>query len=164
MAETYGRRILDTFGRSIQLTADGKPEAKAGGVTIDWAATVTAVAGADVTWLDSFVVKIGEKGLRYGQVVCLITSVVGGSVIGNYGPYDPAATDGRQTLTRGSCFLLNESMHENMAASNHPPVIEGGLVFVSRVIQSGVGAASLAAGPTLANLLAAFPRLRLVND
>jgi hypothetical protein len=164
MGETYGRRILDTFGRSLQLTADGFPEMKHGGVTVDWAATVTAVAGADVTWLDSFVVKIGEKGLRYGQVLTLITSVVGGSVIGKYGPYDPAATDGRQTLTRGSCFLVNESIHENMNASDHPPVLEGGLVYASRLIQSGVGAASLAAGPTLANLLAAFPRLRLVNE
>jgi hypothetical protein len=157
MAESWGRRVVDTFGRSIQLSADGFPEFKHGGVSVDWT-TVAAVAGADVTWLDSFVVKIGEKGLRYGQILTLITAT------GFYGPYDPVAADGRQTLIRGSCFIVNESIHENMNASLYPPVIEGGLVYASRLIQSGVAAHTLALGPTLAETLAAFPRLRLVNE
>ena len=41
---TYGRRTLGSTGVAIQVSADGSPEWKAGGVTIDWA-TVTAEAG-----------------------------------------------------------------------------------------------------------------------
>jgi hypothetical protein len=157
MGNTFGRNTIETAGRSIQVSADGRPEFKAVGITLDWA-TIAAVAGSDVTWLDGLVVKVGEKGLRYGQVVTKITAS------GLYGPYDPGAVDGRQTLARGDCFVVNESIREDELNSNHPPVFDGGLSFVSRIIQSGGGAASLAAGPTLANLLTAFPRLRLVND
>lgn len=158
MGNTFGRTLLESTGRSIQVTADGKPEMKAGGVTIDWT-TIVAVAGADVTLLDGLVVKIGEKYIRYGQVLSLITAS------GKYGPYDPAAADGRQTApVRGEAYIANESFKEDEVASDFPPVLEGGLVFLNRIIQSGVGAASLAAGPTLANLLAGFPRLRIVKE
>jgi hypothetical protein len=154
---TYGRNVFEQIGKSIQVSADGRPEMKIGGVSIDWT-TVTAIAGADVTWLDNTVVKIGEKALRYGQVVALITAS------GLYGPHDPAAADGRQTLALGKCFILNESIRQDETASDHPPVLYGGDVFLGRIIQSGVGAHSLAAGPTLAELLAAFPRLNPVYD
>jgi hypothetical protein len=49
-------------------------------------------------------------------------------------------------------------------ASNHPPVIHGGECWIDRVIQSGTGTHSLAAGPTLAELLAAFPSLHPVYN
>jgi hypothetical protein len=111
-----------------------------------------------VIYLDGVLVQIGEKALRYGQVLTKITAS------GKYGPYDPAAVDGRQTLTNGEAFILNETAREDDVASDHPAVIAGGLVFLSRIIQSGGGAASLAAGPTLANLLATFPRLGLVKE
>lgn len=152
---TFGRQVLGTIGTSIQVSADGRPKAKAGGVTIDWA-TVAAVAGADVTWLDNFIVKIGEKGLRYGQVICRITAS------GKFGPYDPLAADGRQTLAQGACYVINESVNSNDPRSDHPEAIEGGLIFLERVIQSGVGAHSLAAGPTLAEFQAVFPGFRYV--
>jgi hypothetical protein len=154
---TYGQNTIASIGRSIQVSADGSPEWKHIGVTIDWT-TVAAVAGADVTYLDGVLVQIGEKALRYGQVLTKITAS------GKYGPYDPAAVDGRQTLTNGEAFILNETAREDDVASDHPAVIAGGLVFLSRVIQSGVAAASLALGPTLANLLATFPRLALVKE
>jgi hypothetical protein len=259
VGNTYGRQLLDTVGRSVQVTADGRPEMKPGGVTVDWNNTVAAVAGSDVTYEDGVVVRVGEKGLRYGQVLTKITLqpaqtvadtgatagtftltgtrpdtgvattqtvafnattaavqtamdaifgagntvvtgagalpanvqtvtfqgaligyavaamvpnsagltggtavvavVQGGGTNGWYGPYDPAATDGRQTLARGSCWIMNETVREQDLHSSHPPVLDGGRVFRSRIIQAGTGAASLAAGPTLANLEAAFPRL-----
>lgn len=153
----YGRESFGTtIGTSVELSADGKPEPKVGGVTIDWA-TVAAVSGSDVTWADGVTVKVGEKGLRYGQVITKITAS------GKYGPYDPAAGDGRQTLTRGECFLLNRSALADNALDEHPEAIEGGRVWRARLIQVGTGTASLAAGPTLANLLTAFPRLQLVS-
>jgi hypothetical protein len=157
MGNTFGRNVVETAGRSIQVSADGRPEFKAAGITVDWS-TVAAVAGSDVTWLDGVIVHVGEKGLRYGQVMCLITAT------GLYGPYDPGAADGRQLLVVGSIFIVNESMLENELNSNHPPVFDGGLVYLNRVLQSGVAAHTLVGGPTLAELLAAFPRLRLVRD
>lgn len=156
---TFGRNTVETAGRSIQVTADGFPEMKAAGVSIDWS-SVAAVTGSDVTYLDGVLVKVGEKALRYGQVLSKITAS------GKYGPYDPAAAGtGREVApVRGECFICNETIKEDERASDHPPVLEGGLVYLDRIIQSGAGAASLAAGPTLANLLAGFPRLRLVKD
>lgn len=155
---TFGRSIVDTAGRSIQVTADGKPEMKAGGVTIDWS-TVTAVSGSDATYLDGVVVPVGSKALRYGQVLVPITAS------GKYGPYDPAASDGRETApARDTTFIVNETIVETEAKSDHPPVLFGGLCFKSRIIQSGVATHTLALGPTLAELQAALPRLQLVTE
>src|SRR5262245_34217470 len=159
MGNTFARALLESTGRSIQVTADGCPEMKAGGITIDWT-TVTAVTGSDVTYLDGIVVKVGEKAIRYGQVLSKITAS------GKYGPYDPAATGTGRELApvRGETYIANETIKEDEIASDHPPVLEGGLVFLDRIIQAGTGTASLAAGPTLANLLAGFPRLRLIKE
>jgi hypothetical protein len=154
---TFGRQSILTVGHGVKLTADGRPQYKQAGVTIDWS-TVAAVAGADVTLPDGVTIVIGEKYLRYGQVITRITAS------GKYGPYDPAAADGRQTLTQGAAFLLEETVKENDLHSDHPPVVDGGRVWQLRLIQSGVGAASLAAGPTLANLLATFPGIRMVTE
>jgi hypothetical protein len=157
MGNTFGRNTVETAGRSIQVSADGRPEFKAAGVTVDWA-LVGAQTGSDVTWLDGVTVHVGEKALRYGQVLCKVTAS------GLYAPYDPGAANGQQLLARGDCFIVNESIREDELNSNHPPVFDGGLCFLSRILQTGVAAHTLAGGPTLAELLAAFPRLRLVND
>jgi hypothetical protein len=158
MGNTFGRTAIESTGRSIQVSADGRPETKHAGVTVDWT-TVAAVTGSDVTLLDGVVVKVGEKYLRYGQVLSLITAS------GKYGPYDPGAADGRQLApARGEAYIVNETIKEDEIASDFPPVLEGGRVFLGRIIQAGAGAASLAAGPTLANLLAGFPRLTLVKE
>lgn len=83
---------------------------------------------------------------------------------GMYGPYDPAATDGRQTLTRGQCAILNSLVAQNGVAgftnlpSNHQGVLVGGTVWKAR-LKATLGTHSLAAGPTFAELEAAFPRL-----
>jgi hypothetical protein len=157
MGNTFGRQIVETVGRSIQVSADGVPEFKSAGVTVDWA-SVVAIAGSDVTYLDGVVVKVGEKALRYGQVLTKITAT------GLYAVYDPGAADGSQTLTRGEAFIVNETIREDELNSNHPPVFDGGRVFLDRILHSGVAAATKALGPTLANLLATFPRLILVKD
>jgi hypothetical protein len=156
---TYGRATIGTVGNSIQLTADGQPEMKVGGVSIDWA-TVAAVSGSDVTLEDGVTVLIGEKYIRYGQVLCKITAS------GKYGPWDNAtpATDGRQLLVRGNCFLANQTVKENDHASDHVPVLDGGRVFKDRILQTGAGAHTLAGGPTLAEFEAAFPRISYVGE
>jgi hypothetical protein len=272
MGSTFGRTIFETAGRSIQVSADGRPEAKIAGLTVDWS-TIAALAGADITLDDGVVIHVGDKYLRYGQVLCLIggaevqtvtftggptsgsalvtlpagadavnqpaqttaaiaaaataaafeaaltalsrigpngasvartgagtagdpyvytvtlnrqlgdvpqftsTNTFGGGTTpsvthgtttagagtGLYGPYDPAASDGRATLSRGSTFVTAETIREDEIASNYPPVISGGSVFKERILATS-GAASLAAGPTWANLLAALPRLEPVAE
>src|SRR5689334_11293933 len=72
---------------------------KSGGVTLDL--TTVATLAADATLADGSVVRAGLKYLRYGQVLARI------SASRMYGPYDPNATDGRQVLARGECFVLN---------------------------------------------------------
>lgn len=144
--------MLGTVGLGIQVTADGRPRPKTGGVTIDWS-TVAAVSGADVTLNDGVIIPIGRKYLRYGQIITEITTG------GKYGPYDPAAADGRQTLARGKCWIVNRTVTDNDPKGDHPEAIDGGTVFQARLIQVGAGTRSLAAGPTLAEFEAAFPTI-----
>lgn len=93
-----------------------------------------------------------------------------GTGTGLFGPYDPAATDGRQTLVRGECVILDSTVMLTPAGSLAPAEndirgegIEGGTVWIDRVIHAGSGTASLAAGPTFANLMTAFPLLQLAR-
>lgn len=80
---------------------------------------------------------------------------------GKYGPYDPSATDGRQTLTRGKCFIMHRTWLQTDPKSDHPPTVEGGLLWRARLLVTDSAAGSLATGPTMTNFLAAFPRVRL---
>lgn len=67
---SYGPTFQSTTGRLIMVSADGRPEWKSGGVTIDWS-KVTAVS-ADTTLDDGIVVKAGDKYIRYGTIVDLV--------------------------------------------------------------------------------------------
>lgn len=73
---------------------------------------------------------------------------------GMYGPYSSGATDGRQTLKRGECFILDRTViKEQDLYSNHPgQVYDGGsgATYYNRV-------ADLASNPTKSQLEAAFP-------
>lgn len=154
---SFGQTTLTTVGRSPKVSADGEPECKQIGVTIDWS-LIAAVTGSDVVLDDGVTIKIGEKYLRYGQVICQVTAG------GKYGPYDFAAADGRQTPANGTTFVLNSTVKENDRASDHAGVaIYGGPVWKARLIATA-GTHSLAAGPTYTELLAACPRLQLVVD
>lgn len=88
-----------------------------------------------------------------------------GAGSGKFGPYDPAATDGRQTLARGRVVILNESVVEYGAlglggvVSDHPGGLEGGTVWRDRLIATE-GGTSLTNGPLFSALETALPRLR----
>lgn len=160
-----GRNLLSqNTVQPTRVSADGSPEYKTGGITIDW--TTVAAVGSDTTLPDGGVVLSGQKYLRYGQVMTKITAS------GKFGPYDSAAADGRQLLARGDCVIIDETMTEfasgysgfSARQDQVGNVFDGGEVYIDRVLNSGVGAASLAAGPTLANLLAAFPRLKITRN
>lgn len=252
---TFGRQTLGSTGAMVEVAADGFPEWKPGGITIDWA-TITAVSGSDATYDDGTVVPIGAKGIPFGTILAMITTaevqtatitgtptggtftltgngfttaalaynasaatvqaavrglggaysfaVVTGSAGGpytitfpaaegnvaaltasgagltggtspgvtmatttsgvsgggKYGPYDSGASDGRQTLTRGRCYILNQTVTELAAGglipapTDHPAVIEGGLVWRARLRIGGSGQ------PSVADFETAFPRIR----
>jgi hypothetical protein len=102
--------------------------------------------------------------------VAVATTTAGLAYGGKYGPYDPAANDGRQNLRRGECFILNETTLETGVAggldhgvTDHPAVFDGGPTWRARLLITD-GAASLAAGPTVADFEAAFPRVEYVQD
>jgi hypothetical protein len=84
---------------------------------------------------------------------------------GGYGPYDPNATDGRQTPVIGKCGFMNETILQNgvlgitVFNTDNTNLVVGGRVWLARLLQVGSGSASLAGGPTFATLTAALPRL-----
>jgi hypothetical protein len=158
----YGlKNLTASSGTPFQVTYDGHIEWKAGSIKIDWS-TVAAVSGSDLVLAgDQLTVPIGQKVLVAGQVMCEITSS------GLYGPYDPAATGtGREALVNGKCGLLNMTILQNgvlgITAGNTDDgnLIEGGRVWYARIRQSVAATHTLAAGPTLAELQAALPRLQ----
>ena len=148
-------------GMGLHLSVDGKPEYILGGITIDWT-TVAAVSGADVLLKDGNLIKIGQKYLRYGQVMARITAT------GKWGPYDPAAADGRQTAPAAGVPLCVLDVTHTESVYGGPTTratvfasgIVGGYIWRDRLIAHAT-TANLANGPTLATLLAALPRLAL---
>jgi hypothetical protein len=156
----YGRTFLTNNNiRPTRVSADGSPKVKVGGATIDW--TTVAIPGANVNLPDGSVILAGQAYLRYGQVMTRITAS------GKFGPYDPAAADGRQTLVRGQCFILDATVTQYKAGTgliggvnDHiGMLIEAGEVYPDKILHSGVAAHTLALGPTFAELLAAFPAI-----
>lgn len=155
---TFGVRDLQTGGRGVMASADGVPRWKAGGVTVDWS-TVTAVA-AERTLVDGRVVPLGRKYLRFGKILAKITAS------GLYGPYDADAADGRQTLTRGDCWIVNETTVDDDFASDHPAVFDGGRVWKDRVVDlaDSATAGEQEANPSFATINTAFPDIQWVDS
>lgn len=157
---SYGRVATYTTGQPLMVAADALQNMawKTGGITMDWATVATV--GADTTLGDGTVIPNGQKGIEYGTVLCRITAS------GKYGPYNSGATDGRQTLARGECFILNESVLQTApfgigaAVTDHPAVFEGGKVFKDRLKAAATGTVTL---PAYAALEAALPLLRYVS-
>jgi hypothetical protein len=167
MTMNIGRVLLpNNVVPGTRVSADGAPRYKPGGATIDWT-TVTAV-GSDTALPEAngAIIKAGQKYLRFGQVMTRITAN------GKFGPYDPAAADGRQTLTRGDCFVLDETITEYSGGisaltpqlTEYGSFIDGGRIYIDKVIQSGVAAHTLALGPTRVEFDAAFPAFLYAKD
>lgn len=99
----------------------------------------------------------------------IATTTQGTASRGSFGPYDPSATDGRQTLARGGAYILNQTVLEHnplgfdTTPSDHPAVLDGGLVWKERLLMT-TGTPSLAAGPTVTEFEAAFPRVGYVQS
>lgn len=150
---SFGTSTIQTLGRRIQVSADGVPRWKAGGITLDWS-TVTAVT-EDTTLDDGTIVKNGDKYLRYGTVLTQITAG------GKYGECLTNLSDGRETVTnavRGRAFILNETVVYSQPGSDHPAVFDGGRVFKGRLKMNGSNQ------PTEANIETMFPDITFVAD
>lgn len=144
---TYGQQRYDKIGHGIQVTADGAPLAKAGGITLEWNAVTAAVADYEVrpageigtsnflsteAFPDEYVYA-GEKYLRWGQVVCRIK---GGTSDGKFAPYGASSGLGGGVLStaKGDMYILNRGIKENDYNSDHPEAIEGGLLWKHRIL------------------------------
>jgi hypothetical protein len=133
----FGPTTLTTFGLTYEISADGMPQAKIGGVTIDWN-TVAAVSGSPVILPDGSTIAVGQQYLGAGQVIGLITSTANSGTIGMYGPYDPTASDGRQLIANGiDCYILNRNCSVIDPKGQYPEAIFGGLVFKNRIRMAG---------------------------
>jgi hypothetical protein len=105
--------------------------------------------------------------LAGGAATAVVTTGTAGAGTGKYGPYDSAVSDGRQTLARGHCFILNETILQTGAqglaslATDNPAVFSGGLVWKARLKIGSVNPVYLGAGnqPTVAAFETAFPRI-----
>lgn len=164
---TFGRTVTATTGLPIAVLADNNYIGwKTGGITIDWT-TVTAV-GSDTTLADGNVIKAGQSGLVFGMILCKITAT------GKYGPYASGATDGRQLLARGDCWILNQTALQylpnslSVVATDNPPVFNNGRVFFDRLQIVGTGAALNPLGttsqPTRVAFETAFPEIDYVQS
>jgi len=165
----YGRTFLPN--NQILPTAasfDNRPNYKPGGVTLDWS-TVSSSGGSGsntATLTDGSVIYDNVKYLRYGQVLTMINAT------GKYGPYDPSQADGRQTLTRGQCFIVNHTITQyasgipqtSVVNDQSGDVFDEGTVWADRIIHSGTNTATGALGPTLSNFNAAFPGIRFTSS
>jgi hypothetical protein len=121
---------------------------------------VTVTFQAGMQYVTAPVMTADSTGLTGGTAVVAATNA--GTNTGMFGPYDPAAADGRAVLARDRFGILNRTVLQagvlqssmNISARNNdnPGLMIGGPLYKGRVIQSGVAAASLALGPTLAAL------------
>lgn len=129
--------------------------------------TVTGTPGSSYVITAPFALMTIDGTLLTGttpSAAIALTTAVGN--YGCYGPFDPTASDGRQTLTRGQVVILNSLVVQNgilgnitNLPSNHPGCVVGGLLWKARV-KATLGTHSLAAGPTFTELEAAMPRVQ----
>jgi len=133
-------------------------------------ATVTGTGPFVITFaasLGDVTVTLGVGSLTGGTATLAETR--SGSLTKKWGPYDPAATDGRQTLTRGNAVIVEKTVFEKdnlgLDITDHTLIgaVEGGIFWRNRLIAT-TGSASLANGPTFSNLETLFPMLRYAGN
>ncbi len=154
----FGQRAYgNQTGSYTPASADGAPKYKVAGITVAWG-TVPANA-TQTTLIDGNVAPAGTKYIPFGAVMSQITAA--GATQGQYGPYDPAAADGRQNLVRGRCVIMNYTTFQDDNDASHPPAaFEGGRVFEERIKIVTGGAYVPGWTPAVA---AAFPLISLAG-
>jgi hypothetical protein len=191
MSYNFGERIpVSSWGRGVQLSADGFPKAKAGGVQFNWA-SVTALAN------DTY---MPDQLDQDGNLTPAAKPILKGSKVVRYGTPIERQADGTFSLAQGAgakgdVYYVNETAVLAPGATHadrEPIAIDGGRVFKARILSStaadeaaGIsgnvvgksvagfntdGSASVAADvtyaglPTLAQLEAALPSISYALD
>lgn len=134
---TYGREKTWSIGSGDSMRASPAPE---------------GVARPMVAWDTVPTSESGDKCLRYGTIVLLIT--VEGPSKGLVGPYDLNATDGRQSLFTNHAFILNETVCESERGSRPVEVFHKGMVYKDALL---IGRENQ---PTIEDFRKAFPDIR----
>jgi len=105
------------------------------------------------------------SNMTTATAITISTTTAGLSSSDKYGPYDPSASDGRQNLNRGDCWVANRTVLQNSIipslnneVTDHPQVFDGGTAWKQRILMT-TGTHSLAAGPTVTEFQTAFPRV-----
>lgn len=128
---TYGRQVLGVTGNLMRVSADGQPEMKVGGVTIDWT-TVPPVRVA-TTLADGNVIPVGASALPLGTILCKITAS------GLFGPWSPPMSpttlNGATLLGATSAVLTSTA---NIVAGDRLTIDTSGNLEVAQVAQGGV--------------------------
>jgi hypothetical protein len=137
---TFGPRTLGTTPSTLEVSADGRPEVKIGGVTVDWS-TVTAVSGSAVTLLDGTEIAVGEKYLRYGQVITRI----GVAEVQTY-TWTGGPTTGTAILTLPAAGDLPAQSTTALAVNATGAAVQAALQALTRIGVDGVSVARTGAG------------------
>lgn len=131
---------------------------KPAGVTIDWALVPTNAGGT--TLVDGTVVPAGVKFIQAGTVLARITS---GGTSGYFAPFTTGASNGTQTLTRGECFILCETVLETDDRSSLPNMAADGGTFYRSRVDPATGTAPQT-NPAFAAINTAFPAVTWTED
>ena len=139
-------------------------------------AVVTGSAGGPYTVTYPFAsgdvaaLTTNAASLTGGSGTAVVATSTAGVSSGYYGPFRSDATDGRQTLVRGRCAILNESVTElgplglGGTATDHPPVFDGGKVWRARLNIGGDNPTSIGGlEPTVSQFETAFPRVKYAD-
>jgi hypothetical protein len=170
LAQTTAAIAFNATAQAFQDALTALPRIGPAGATVT--RTGTGVAGDPYVFTVTFARGLGDVPQMTAThtftggttpTVTVATTTAGQTTGGFYGPYDPAATDGRQTLERGRCFLVGKTWKQNDRHGDYPPAVAGGLLYKGRILATN-GAASLAAGPTFANLEAVLPQMAYVAE
>lgn len=149
----YNASAADVEAALNDIVAGGVTVSKAGAVY-----TVTFKEARNVAQMTSTPALTGGTS----PSVTHATGTQGLSTLGMFAPYDPAATDGRQTLVKGDCCILLSSWFEEIEGygldKDYPPCVQGGELFKARLLVGGTDQ------PSWADFNAAFPRVTFAQD
>ncbi len=166
LAESTTPLAFNATAAQVQAALEALPHVGVGGAVVSVAGAGSA--GSPYVFTVTFARALGNiaqptqtntfsGGTTPTATIATTTPGVGSN---KFGPYDPAQSDGRQTLARGDSFIINATHLESSVGSDFVPgAIEGGQLFKQRVLMTQ-GTHSLAAGPTQTEVEAAFPRVR----
>lgn len=167
MGKLGGYNFLGKTGRDDSIVAGADPKYLMVGMTIVWDLVIATVA--QVTLPTGQVIQTGRKFLRYGQVMVRIQT---GANKGKFGPFDPAAADGRTAANFRPnevgiverTILLGGYDNRNIRDDEHKGLIVGGPVYRGAILYTpNGGAASVATGPLEDDLYKGMPTLELIT-